>query len=176
MLLTESGFASTIFGHGIFTCLLSERRRGLRQRVLNKDYLRGSIVAGTRWVDLRPYLNHTSRRGIVDVVGPYADWAGNPFRRNVENTGRNLLDSVARAHKTVKQIPRSDVRLSGKALQGGPGDRARNALAFGVDRKCEAVPIPPRLRRKRLIPSGLHIMPKVHVGLSLNNKSEWADY
>jgi hypothetical protein len=124
MLLTESGFASTIFGHGIFTCLLSERRRGLRQRVLNKDYLRGSIVAGTRWVDLRPYPNHTSRRGIVDVVGPYADRAGNPFRRNMENTGRDLLDPAARIHKAVEQIARSEGRVSGKVLQSGPGDRA----------------------------------------------------
>ena len=81
-----------------------------------------------------------SRRRIVDIIGAYADRAGYPFRRNVENTGRDLLDLVARIHKTAKQIARSEVRVSGKALQGGPGDRARNALAFGVDKKCEAVP------------------------------------
>ena len=142
----------------------------MRQRVLNKDYLRGSIVAGTRWVDLRPYLNHTSRRGIVDVVGPYADRAGNPFRRNMENTGRDLLDPAARIHKAAEQIARSEGRVSGKVLQSGPGDRAWNALAFGVDRKCKAVPIPPRLRRKHLIPSSFHVVPKIHVSLSLKKK------
>ena len=112
----------------------------------------------------------TSRRRIVDVVGPYADGAGSPFRRNVENTGRDLLDPVAKVHKAVKQIARGEVRVSGKVLQGGPGDRARNALAFGVDRKCDAVPIPPWLRNKRLIPSGFHIMPKIHVSHSLKQQ------
>jgi hypothetical protein len=86
----------------------------------------------------------------------------------VENTGRDLLDLVARIH--ISQIAPSEVRVSGKVLQGGPGDRAWNAIAFSVDRKCEAVPIPPRLRSKRFIPSGFHFMPKVHAGLSLKQQ------
>jgi len=88
----------------------------------------------------------------------------------VENIGRDLFDPAARIHKAAEQIPRSAGRVSRKVLQSGPGDRARNALAFGVDRKCEAVPIPPRLRRKHLIPSSFHVIPKIHVSLSLKQQ------
>jgi hypothetical protein len=88
----------------------------------------------------------------------------------MENTGSDLLDPAARIHKAAEQIARSEGRVSGKVLQSGPGDRAWNALAFGVDRKCKAVPIPPRLRRKYLIPSSFHVVPKIHVSLSLKKQ------
>jgi hypothetical protein len=60
--------------------------------------------------------------------------------------------------------------VSGKVLQGGPGDRAWNALAFSVDRKYEAVPIPPRLRSKRFIPSDFISCQRFTLVSPLNNR------
>lgn len=76
-----------------------------------------------------------SGRRIVDVVGPYVDRAGSPFRHDVENTGGDIFDPVAIIQEAVKQIARSEVRMSGKVRQSGPGYRARNASAIGLDRE-----------------------------------------
>ena len=40
----------------------------------------------------------------------------------------------------------------GKVLQGRPGNRAPDEFALGLNRKLDAVPIPPWLRNKRLFP------------------------
>ena len=180
-LLTESGFASIIFGYGVFPCCCRARQVG----DLAEATTEGGLLAGPHCCSdplgrpsalPHPIVNGTSSRGANARAGGGLSMSSAHMLTGLE-THSGVIWKIRAAISSIlsrESIKRSRKSLVARCVCLERLCKADWEIAHGM--RLPAVLIndvrrfPPRLRCKRLIPLGFHIMPKIHVSLSLKQQ------
>jgi hypothetical protein len=92
-----------------------------------------------------------SRRRIVDIVRPDAQYPRGALRPDAEDGGSNLIRPPTDLCEAVQQIVVAEMTAAAKRLQRAAGNRARDVPALDLDREQHTAAIPSWRREQCLL-------------------------